>query len=221
MAQPRFITAAEVQQIQNADVTGPSSSTDGNVTVFDGTTGKAIKESTALTFNKTNQKLTVKSQANSADNSIEVVDKDGVTRVGMLGSDFHGNADVAVYGGDGTFGAEMVASFNDAQIFVFDNTNGAAGAISLSGSGRLFSNLNADGLSSINIQRFTDTTPTGYFISCNNAGGNPVFAVDINGLLCLTPIATPPASATEGMIYADTDHHLYYYNGTTWKQLDN
>lgn len=33
--------------------------------------------------------------------------------------------------------------------------------------------------------------------------------------------ADPPGSPAEGMIYADTDHHLYYYNGTDWKQLDN
>jgi hypothetical protein len=39
--------------------------------------------------------------------------------------------------------------------------------------------------------------------------------------LKLTPSASPPGGATEGMIYADTDHHLYYYNGSTWVQLDN
>lgn len=37
----------------------------------------------------------------------------------------------------------------------------------------------------------------------------------------LVPQALPPASAVEGDIYADTDNHLYYYNGTAWKQLDN
>jgi len=41
------------------------------------------------------------------------------------------------------------------------------------------------------------------------------------GPLWLSPQADPPGSPAEGMIYADTDHHLYYYNGTTWKQLDN
>ena len=30
-----------------------------------------------------------------------------------------------------------------------------------------------------------------------------------------------PALTEEGVIYADTDHHLYYYNGTYWKRLDN
>ena len=41
------------------------------------------------------------------------------------------------------------------------------------------------------------------------------------GILKLTPQINPPASVTEGMIYADTDHHLYYYDGSAWKQLDN
>lgn len=37
----------------------------------------------------------------------------------------------------------------------------------------------------------------------------------------LTP-GSEPSSPTEGMIYANSsDHHLYFYNGTTWKQLDN
>lgn len=39
-------------------------------------------------------------------------------------------------------------------------------------------------------------------------------------LLNLTPQADFPAAPTEGMIIAKTDHHLYYYNGSTWKQLD-
>jgi hypothetical protein len=39
--------------------------------------------------------------------------------------------------------------------------------------------------------------------------------------ITLTPQETPPEGATEGSIYADTDHHLYYFNGTDWVQLDN
>lgn len=35
----------------------------------------------------------------------------------------------------------------------------------------------------------------------------------------LTPTADPPGSAAEGMLYADTDNKLYYYNGTTWKEV--
>jgi hypothetical protein len=42
-----------------------------------------------------------------------------------------------------------------------------------------------------------------------------------SGLMKLTPRSRPSAP-TEGMIYPDSsDHHLYFYNGTTWKQLDN
>lgn len=40
-------------------------------------------------------------------------------------------------------------------------------------------------------------------------------------VLKLTPSASPPVTANEGDIYAGTDHHLYYFNGTDWKQLDN
>ncbi len=40
------------------------------------------------------------------------------------------------------------------------------------------------------------------------------------GCMKLVPQADPPASPAQGMIYADTDHHLYYYDGSTWKQLD-
>jgi hypothetical protein len=45
--------------------------------------------------------------------------------------------------------------------------------------------------------------------------------VTLSAALKLTPQADPPNPAAEGQIYADTDHHLYYYNGSEWKQLDN
>lgn len=45
--------------------------------------------------------------------------------------------------------------------------------------------------------------------------------VTLNAVLKLKPLAEPPDSPEEGMIYADTDHHLYYYNGSGWVQLDN
>lgn len=60
------------------------------------------------------------------------------------------------------------------------------------------------------------------------SGANPLIygdfvtgIVTFNRVLKLTPGAAPAVPA-EGQIYANsTDHHLYYYNGTTWKQLDN
>jgi hypothetical protein len=40
--------------------------------------------------------------------------------------------------------------------------------------------------------------------------------------LKVVPQSSPPSSPSEGMIYGNSsDHHLYYYNGSTWKQLDN
>ena len=45
--------------------------------------------------------------------------------------------------------------------------------------------------------------------------------VNINSVLSLTLRADPPGSPVEGMIYADTDHHIYYYNGSGWVQMDN
>lgn len=45
----------------------------------------------------------------------------------------------------------------------------------------------------------------------------------INDILILNPLAAAPmgGSEIEGMIYTDTNHHIYYWNGTAWKQLDN
>ena len=49
--------------------------------------------------------------------------------------------------------------------------------------------------------------------------GPTLTTVSITDVIKLTPTASPPAGATEGMIYADTDHHLYYYNGTSWVSM--
>ncbi len=43
MATPRWITKAEVTQEEAGDVQGPDSSVDGNIALFDGTTGKLLK----------------------------------------------------------------------------------------------------------------------------------------------------------------------------------
>lgn len=44
--------------------------------------------------------------------------------------------------------------------------------------------------------------------------------INISNFLKLTPMADPPSPAEEGQVYADTDHHIYYYDGTSWKPLD-
>jgi hypothetical protein len=40
-------------------------------------------------------------------------------------------------------------------------------------------------------------------------------------LIQLEPSDDPPTGAGLGYIYCDTDGHLYFYNGATWKQIDN
>ncbi len=47
-------------------------------------------------------------------------------------------------------------------------------------------------------------------------------AVGVFSTLNLFPTNSPRTPPLEGDIYANaTDHHLYFYNGTTYKQLDN
>ena len=46
-------------------------------------------------------------------------------------------------------------------------------------------------------------------------------SINMGSVLKMTPLADPPTSPSLGWIYVDTDTHIYMYNGTTWKQLDN
>jgi len=46
-------------------------------------------------------------------------------------------------------------------------------------------------------------------------------AATIQTIAKLLPTADPPGSPSLGWIYADTDTHLYFYNGSSWVQLDN
>jgi len=48
---------------------------------------------------------------------------------------------------------------------------------------------------------------------------SPARLLHVDGELRLTPQADPPGSAAEGDVYADSDHNLYYYNGTGWDDL--
>jgi hypothetical protein len=53
----------------------------------------------------------------------------------------------------------------------------------------------------------------------NDGGATEIARID--AALTLKP-TTAPSSPVEGMIYADSgDHHLYFWNGSAWKQLDN
>jgi hypothetical protein len=71
------------------------------------------------------------------------------------------------------------------------------------------------------IQNTGTATALGSKWNNANVSGNPIQFSTIGNSFRLTP-AGAPSSPTEGTVYANSsDHHLYFYNGTTWKQLDN
>lgn len=72
-------------------------------------------------------------------------------------------------------------------------------------------NLNVFGDADVNGDANIDGTLTG--ITAN------LTALNVSTRIKLTPTASPPAGAAEGMLYADTDNKLYYYNGTDWKEV--
>ena len=63
----------------------------------------------------------------------------------------------------------------------------------------------------------SDTLNIGNIIHGDMANGE----VYINDILILIPRAAAPTSPAHSMIYSNsTDNHLYFYDGTIWKQLD-
>jgi hypothetical protein len=86
------------------------------------------------------------------------------------------------------------------------------GGINVNGNLQVLGNSSLGGDVAVggNLAATGTLTPTGA-ISAPSA----TFATHIK----LIPTASPPASPEEGMLYADTDHKLYYYNGTDWKEV--
>lgn len=68
----------------------------------------------------------------------------------------------------------------------------------------------------VNISSIIYNSPT---IDNNGVYSNPI---DMIGLITPVNLSVAPNNPVEGVMYSNiTDHHLYYYNGSTWKQLDN
>ncbi len=108
----------------------------------------------------------------------------------------------------------------------YSNTSGATNVFIGHSAG--YSNTTASGSVCIGDSAgYSNTTANKLFIH-NGPSATPLIGGDfstgvatITYCLQLTPIAAPTWTPAEGQIYADTDHHLYYYNGSTWVQLDN
>ncbi len=52
-----------------------------------------------------------------------------------------------------------------------------------------------------------------------NGDSNVDGAIVVGSNVKCTPIASLPSPAAEGMLAAKTDHKLYFYNGTDWKEV--
>jgi len=94
-----------------------------------------------------------------------------------------------------------------------------SGYSNLSGSGNVFlgyqAGYNETGSNKLYIENSNSATPL--------IGGDfSTDVVTINSVLKLAPLANAPTSPVLGMIYVNsTDNHIYFYNGSTWVQLDN
>lgn len=67
-------------------------------------------------------------------------------------------------------------------------------------------------------------------VNCQNITASGTLSAGATGAGAITSTASyitltagvTPGSPTEGMIFAKAaDHHVYYFNGSTWVQLDN
>jgi len=97
----------------------------------------------------------------------------------------------------------------------------AGGAIISSGTAPSFALANGGALDCVFSMTATES------LEISVGGGQSAISIASDskivtfGSIMLRPQADPPTVAAEGQVYADTDHHMYYYNGTSWLQLDN
>ncbi len=245
MATPRWITAAEAIADDLGDVKGPDSAADGNLALFDGTTGKLLKAGapTEATIDSTTNVLIGDGAGNAIDSTKSIAELGGNPPFTLNSGDVLAQDDelnpLIDYGDDGARSTDWIPHKEDLTGYwsVRSNTPiaGTIDNVSVSEGGDI-TLLCLDG---------QEPHPTGGALQINTGyafddgaatpadGGNLsiILGGGVNGgangycyirsVIALNPIDDAPTPAVEGMIYADTDHHLYYYNGTTWKQLDN
>ncbi len=251
MSTPRWITAAEVTDEEAGDVQGPDSSVDGNIALFDGTTGKLLKaagvvEGVATIDSTTN--ILIGDGAGNAVNSGKPIGGDIPITLNpgdILAKDNNDNTLIEL-GDDGSRSSDYIPHKEDLSGYWSVRTQDdlPSGAVEML-------DVHESGAIEINCLDGQEANPAGGILyiqtgagfddgNATPADGGSIFvglgtganggadgslqidgAVSLSKLLKLNPLDDAPSPAEEGMIYADTDHHLYYYNGTTWKQLDN
>jgi hypothetical protein len=220
----------------SGDVVGPDSSTDGHLAVFNGTTGKLIKDGGAVPGGGG---ATIESTTNLivGDNA-----GNGVASGFNLDSEsIDVNGAVLIKAAD-----ENLITIADGFFWDWENTGLVLqGLLNLSGNNVLGCdtifkgespsgiNIDMDGILRDSAEKYSIEWENRYLADSANENvsldwnartlndTNNAEVVNWDTVLKLALRSDPPDPPAEGMIYADTDHHLYYYNGTAWKQLDN
>jgi hypothetical protein len=225
----------------SGDVVGPGGATDSDFAQFDSATGKLIKDGglaldtdgtlAADSDSKIPSQKAVKTYVDAAGGIATIA-----TTPQVLKGDDAGNAVASDFSDDGGGNGRFERTFNNytnlAVQNLTDDTNAGCTLSLITGLSSVSLELGVDspsfvGDSGIFVAPGTwifatqqlAVAVTGPTIFSNDGGSTEIARFD--QCLTLKPLASAPGSPTEGMIYADQNHHLYYYNGTTWKQLDN
>ena len=153
------------------------------------------------------------------------------TLEGNTGNNSNGFGDNALADNSGAYSNGFGASTLEGNTGNYANGFGSSALKYNTGANNTAVGHNA---SSNNPFAYTNTTALGYNVQPNASNqvmlgdanitavymGQNGQATTIQTIIKLIP-STAPTTPTEGMIYSGTDHHLYYYNGSSWIQLDN
>ena len=136
----------------------------------------------------------------------------------------HPNLTVGYEGGSQVFGSVDIwasGSGKTGQIVV----NDSLGSLNFYGLSQSNTHLAAS-IFAVSNENWTSTVSDAFLsvkVNDNKVMQIQDSIVSINDILRLNPIANEPRAgiSIEGMIYSNsTDNHLYFYNGTSWVQLD-
>lgn len=129
--------------------------------------------------------------------------------------------------GDGAGHSFLAGSNNNVAVGfnVAGSANRTASRNTFLGSNSASTNTGSDNVFIGYNSNISGSVSSRYILSNNDGvlmdGDFVTKILTLNNILKLTP-GSAPATPAEGQIYSNSsDHHLYFYNGTSWKQLDN